>query len=484
MRVHVDRELCAGFGRCVTAAPGVFELNDDGVSRVLVPEPEGPDAEAAVRAASLCPRQAIGIRRGDHAPLDADRRDTTVRSSSGTSPGSQDGSPLTIEPDPTRTLPVDGTPTCPSATFAAWRAECPATPLRFADAHDGIIVTGHDLARAVLGDPTFRMRPSRFPMPGQSRLGDDERSIDARAAADLLAVDGAPHRRFRQVVAKRMSTRHIREARPMIEGVVSRRLADFLAAGSPADLTAGYSEPISAEIHCRTLGVPEDFHDEFCALFLHPASTAERAAYTRTVLARKREEPSDDTFSDLVTAGFSELEAEGVALQLLLSGRDSVAYAISTGTVDLLRHPDQWEILRADPSRAETAVDELLRHGSMFLTLFGRTPVETVTHAGVVFEAGRTVAVSPIGANRDPARFADPDRLDLNRDASGQLAFGYGAHVCVGHHLARAEVGEALRQLVRAVPDLRLVSAEQETPQPFAHPVATYRVGEVVVAWG
>jgi cytochrome P450 len=56
--------------------------------------------------------------------------------------------------------------------------------------------------------------------------------------------------------------------------------------------------------------------------------------------------------------------------------------------------------------------------------------------------------------------------------------------VCVGHHLARAEVGEALRQLVRAVPDLRLVSAEQETPQPFAHPVATYRVGEVVVAWG
>jgi len=120
----------------------------------------------------------------------------------------------------------------------------------------------------------------------------------------------------------------------------------------------------------------------------------------------------------------------------------------------------------------------------MFLTLFPRTPGEPVELDGWTFPAGETVAVSAVAANRDPRRFADPDTLDLDRDAAGHLAFGFGRHGCLGQQLARVEIGEALTGLVREFPDLRLVDAEQAAPMTLAHPVGSYAAGRVLVAWG
>lgn len=479
VRVTVDREACVGAGRCVLTAPGVFDQDDDGYSVVLQAEPVGADAEAARLAAARCPSRALRISLDDAVPA--------VPAEPGLAMAHAAASPRTLPAEPddaVRTLPRDGLPTRPSPVLARWRQEAPATPLTYPDRHEGTIVTGHELAQLVLADTRFSMRPSRYPAESPERADDeDDRTLASREAADLLGVDGPVHRRFRQVVAARFTTKAVRALAPTVVDIVARRLADFLAAGSPADLNEGFAEPVSAEVHFAMLGVPRERYDEFVELFVGAGTTARRGRFVREVLAHKREHPGDDALSHLVASDMTDLEVEGLTIQLMLSWRDSVAYTISTAVVDLLSNPQQWARLVATPELATAAVDELLRHGSMFLTLFPRTPSATIELGGHVFEAGRTVAVSPVGANRDPQRFPDPDALDLTRDAAGQLAFGYGQHVCVGHHLARLEVGEALAQLVRAVPDLRLVEADQLAPMEFAHPVATYRGGRVIVAW-
>ena len=123
-----------------------------------------------------------------------------------------------------------------------------------------------------------------------------------------------------------------------------------------------------------------------------------------------------------------------------------------------------------------------MRVGAMFVTLFARTALEDVEIEGITIPAGTSVAVSPVAANRDPAHWgADAEEFDVSRDAFGHFGFGYGIHGCIGQQLARVEIREAIAALLAGFPELQLVSAEQLEPQPFAHPVAVYEAGEVLV---
>jgi cytochrome P450 len=133
----------------------------------------------------------------------------------------------------------------------------------------------------------------------------------------------------------------------------------------------------------------------------------------------------------------------------------------------LLRHPDQAALLRAEPQRIPTAVEEFLRYdGPVDLATF-RFTTEPVTIAGTTIPVGEVVLVSLLGANRDPARFADPDRLDVTRQPAGHVAFGYGIHHCLGAPLARLEGEVAVRVLLERFPDLALAGA------PGPHRVST-----------
>jgi cytochrome P450 len=222
-------------------------------------------------------------------------------------------------------------------------------------------------------------------------------------------------------------------------------------------------------------------------LFVHPATTQQRMDYIRAVIAAVGDRRDEDVLSDLLTAEdtgeLSRDEVEGLMMVLMMSGRDTVAYMIATMTVALLQNPDQLARLRAEPELLPTALEELLRYSTMFVTVFTRTPTEDVELEGVHLPAGRTVSVSITAANRDPARFEHPDVLDVTRDAAGHVAFGHGIHGCVGQQLARVELQEAIGALITEFPDLRLVSAEQLEPMPFANDVATYQAGSVIVAW-
>ena len=162
------------------------------------------------------------------------------------------------------------------------------------------------------------------------------------------------------------------------------------------------------------------------------------------------------------------------------AGRDSVAYLIATTSVALLTHPEQLAHLREDLTRVGPAVEEFMRVGAMFVTLFARTATEDVVVEDVTIPAGTSVAVSPVAANRDPSHWGgDAESFDVSRDAFGHFGFGYGIHSCIGQQVARVEIREAVTALLEAFPDLSLVDAEQLVPQPFAHPVAVYEAGTV-----
>ncbi|WP_114856548.1 cytochrome P450 [Brachybacterium sp. YJGR34] len=410
-------------------------------------------------------------------------------------------------------LPRDGTPLHPSPTFAAWRAAGPATDLLYQDGHVGLVVTGYDAARALLSDPRFSQRPHRLPAaqdlphdetvgaatPGEKGADHDtddassiEQTLDAEArasidAANLLALDGEQHRRMRRGITSRFSVKQVRRRREWLRGAVADILNTMTAGqerAGRAELFSQYAQPIAAAAHCEVIGVPEQLVPRFQELFTTAASLQERFDFIREVIARRAGRPGPDVITDLLESDFTRGEAEGLVFQLMSAGHDSVAYLITTATLGVLRHPEQARRLREDPAAVAPAVEEFLRTGAMFLTLFPRTATEEVDIDGVLVAAGRTVSVSPVGANRDPARWERAEEFDLSRDAFGHLGFGHGPHGCIGQQLARAEIAEGVGQLLTRLETLRVLDAEQERPLPFAHPIATYEAGALHVAWG
>lgn len=383
-----------------------------------------------------------------------------------------------------RTLPTDGTPLAPSPALAQWRDEAAMTSLHFPDGHEGLIVTRHAPARAVLSDPRFSVATHRFPMPADA--GEDPVDADAAAAigvANLLQLDGDQHLRMRKAVVPHFSLKAVRARAEVVATIVATQLSRFLELPQPADLFACYATPLSARVHRLVLGVPDEMADEFDELFIEGAGTQARFDFIRRLIERRRDDPADDVITRLIEGDYTRHEVEGLLLVLMTSGRDSVAYLITTAVIALLTHPVQLALLREDPTLIATAIEEFMRVGAMFVTLFPRTAREDLQIEGESVRRGQTVAVSAVAANRDPRQFDDPEEFRIERDAFGHLGFGHGPHGCVGQQLARLEIQEAVMRLIEAAPELRLVAAEQLTPMPFAHPVATYEAGRTLVAW-
>jgi cytochrome P450 len=301
--------------------------------------------------------------------------------------------------------------------------------------------------------------------------------------ANLLSLDSPQHARVRRSILGRFSVRAVRGYEADVTAIVSRQLEHLKAQGSPADLTEHFAQPISAAVHCRVLGIPESHAELFSTLFVGESTPQQKVMFVREVLAVKREDLGDDVLSELIRSDLTDAEVAGVTLVLFTSGRDSVAYMIATTTVALLSHPEQLEMLRDDPTLIAGALEEFMRYGAMFITLFPRTATEDIDFGDVHFGTGESVSVSPVASNRDERRFENPEEFDISRDAYGHLGFGHGIHGCVGQQLARLEIRQAITQMLAGLPGLHLIEAEQNQPMPFAHPVATYEAGSVVVGW-
>jgi cytochrome P450 len=384
-----------------------------------------------------------------------------------------------------RRIPNDGTPLCPSPTFAIWREEGAATPLEYSDGHQGLIINRYELAKMILEDKRFSQSPARMPAHHGEALS-AEYGLSSGSDLDLgnvLGLDGEQHARIRRTILNRYSVRSARGYEADMKVIVAKQLEHLLAQPTPVDLTQHYAQPISAAGHVRVLGIPEQFRQEYSRLFVGESTTDEKVEFIRRVLSVKKDLLAEDVLSDLLRSDLLVPEIEGLSLSLFVSGRDSVAYMIATCMTALLNNPDQLKALRDDPTLIMGGMEEFMRVGAMFLTLFPRTATEDLELGGVRIAAGQSVSVSPVAANHDPAQFPDPDKFDLARDAFGHVGFGHGIHGCVGQQVARVEIREGVMQLIQGIPSLYLVHAEQNEPGPFAHPVATYEAGEVIVGW-
>ena len=305
------------------------------------------------------------------------------------------------------------------------------------------------------------------------RLWEDWRPAERFGAFNALhrhqMMENEPpeHGRLRGAVARVFSRGQVERLRPLVASVAEELL---VAAGPSFDLIADYAEPLPVRVIADLLGVPEAdrgqlrpwsqaivrmYEVERTAAVEDAAIAAatDFAAYLRGLAAHRRHNPGPDLLSQLAATGeLTEDELVASAILLLNAGHEASVNALGNGVVALLAHPAELARLR-DGTLLDTGVEELLRYDAP-LQLFERTAKQDTEICGVPIPAGTTIAALLGAANRDPAAFADPDRLDVGRDPNPHLGFGAGLHFCLGAPLARMELRIALETLLRRSPTL------------------------------
>ncbi|MCR6482835.1 cytochrome P450 [Amycolatopsis sp. OK19-0408] len=405
-----------------------------------------------------------------------------------------------LEPDRS-TLPeypaprARGCPFDPSPEIRGLQQTAPITRIRLWDGSTPWLVTRHEDVRALLGDRRVSANPT---LPGypSSSPGMVARRSHART---FISMDDPDHARLRRMVTAPFAVKRIEAMRPAVQRVVDGLLDDLLAGPKPADLVQAYALPVPSLVICELLGVPYTDHDFFQRnsrlLVKRDTSPEDSVAaqqrlvgYLDDLIARKLAEPADDLLSDLAeqrvrTGELTRREAAAMGMLLLVAGHETTANMIALGTAALLQHPDQLAALREteDPKLVAGAVEEMLRYLTIVHMGRRRVALDDIDHGGVTIRAGEGIVLAGEIGNRDPEVFADPDKLDITRDARRHVAFGFGVHQCLGQPLARVELQVAYASLFRRVPTLRLATSVEELP--FKHDGQVYGVYELPVTW-
>lgn len=377
--------------------------------------------------------------------------------------------------------------------FARLRRDEPVSRVELPYGGEGWLVTRYEDVKLVLADPRF----SRAVTVDRE---DVPRATPAPARADsLLSMDPPEHSRLRKLVAKAFTARRVQELRPRTREIVDTALDTLESAGAPADLVRNFALPVPVTVICEMLGVPprdqhrfRDFSDAILSTTAYTREQIEAArdsleGYLAELVAERRQRPTDDLLGALVTARdeedrLSERELVNLGVGILIAGHETTANQIANFVYLLLTQREYWEMLRADPGLVPGAVEELLR----FVQLGSgggqpRVATEDVVLSGVTVRAGDAVFVNTQAANRDESVFDDPEQLDLTRQRNPHVAFGYGAHHCLGAQLARVELQVALEAVMRRFPGLRLAVPEAEIP--WKKGLLVRGPEELLVAW-
>jgi len=298
----------------------------------------------------------------------------------------------------------------------------------------------------------------------------------------MLQLDPPDHGRLRGLVVRAFTARRVEDMRPRIQQIVDE-IIDRLESQGCADLIADFAFRLPVTVICDMLGIPESDRQVFFTgsraggrlLDLAPLSRTEldeqnsynlaMAEYFHRLFELRRREPGDDLTTHLVQAeenGNSLTNEELTANVILLfgAGHETTVNLIGNGLLALYRNPGQLQLLKNDPSLMASAIEELLRYDSS-VQVTGRTTLEYVDEIGSIsLEKGQSVICLLGSANRDPAAYSDPDRLDITRRDVRPLSFGGGIHYCVGAQLARIEAEIAIATLLHRLPDLRLADID------------------------
>jgi cytochrome P450 len=385
--------------------------------------------------------------------------------------------------------------TCPFESTVSMTEPGPMSRVTLRSGQEVWAASRHADVRTVLTDPAFssdRTDPG-FPNPTGRRVPQS-----SRFKPSLVSMDPPEHGPARRAVLGEFTVKRLAALRPRIQQIVDEYLDAMLAAESrTADLVAALAQPVPSLVICEQLGVPYTDHDFFQSrskTLLSRAATAdeiraaseELTAYMDELVTAKEAVPADDLIGRQIAKHRAEGTYDhpalvGLAVLLLIAGHETTANMISLGTLALVRRPDQLALLTADPSRTPDAVEELLRQFTIAEFVTSRVAAADTEVGGVPVKAGEGVLTLGNAANHDPAVFGDPDRLDVTRGARNHIAFGYGAHQCLGQNLARVELQIVFDTLFARVPTLRVDVPAAELP--FKDDATVYGLHSLPVSW-
>jgi cytochrome P450 len=348
------------------------------------------------------------------------------------------------------------------------------------------VLTRYDDVRRVCTDRAMssdRLRPffQALPSPEAEKLA----TITRYLSQWMVFKDAPEHTRLRRLANQVFHVRSMQAMRPTVERITARLLRD-VGDREQIDFIKDFAGPLPALVIMAMLGVPEEdlstikrLSDDM-ALFIGSSranpekyataesATREMAALFRELIESRRAGPRDDVLSALLAArdgpdgadGFSDDELVGTCILLLFAGHETTTNHLANGLLALTRFPSELEKLRADPSLAVAAVEELLRYDGPTAALVRIVTTDHELH-GKSLRAGERVFVMLHAANRDPRTYPDPDRVDLTRDGAPHLAFGFGPHLCLGFPLARVEGQVALPAVLRHFAEIEPATHER-----------------------
>jgi cytochrome P450 len=332
-------------------------------------------------------------------------------------------------------------------------------------------VLSSELVRTVLRDPRFITAHGL----GLDLQGITSGPLWQRATTNILGLDGDEHHRLRRLVSKAFAPRGAERLRTLVVDVITE-LVDPLTRTGHCDVVTDIARQYPTPIICALLGAPRedwqlfaDWTDDIKKIFDWNVATDGPAilaawdqldAYLEDMITHRRHALTDDLISDLIRAEddgdrLTHDEVLMLSATLLGAGTDTTRNQLAAAVQVLSDHPDQSALLAAHPELAPDAVHEVMRYCPI---IFGtiRTAADAVELGGVSIPAGTLVLANTAAANRDPAVHADPERLDITReDPPAMLTFGGGVHYCLGAHLARVELTEALRIITARLPNPR-----------------------------
>jgi cytochrome P450 len=332
-------------------------------------------------------------------------------------------------------------------------------------------ILSYELVRTTLRDSRFRT-PSGLGLEAQ---GITSGPLWERAITTLLSINGPEHTRLRRLVSKAFTPRAVANLDTTIVEIITG-LLEPLMADARCEVVDDIARPYPVPVISALLGAPSEdwlrfsaWADDFFKLFSWNAAEyedeilaawGEMDDYVDVMVDARRRSLTEDLISELIRAEdqgdrLSREELRMLAAGILMAGTDTTRNQLAAAVDVLCDHPDQWERLAAQPEMAMKAVEEIMRHSPV---VFGamRIAVEDVELEGVVIPADTFVMCNTAAANRDPAVYDDPDRLDITRERTAPMqTFGAGAHYCLGANLARRELAEALRVMASRMRNLR-----------------------------
>jgi cytochrome P450 len=358
----------------------------------------------------------------------------------------------------------------PYPTLARLRESAPVSLLSGGDGVPIWLVPRYRDVRAALNDPRLRQDVRRAQELANGQVEGLELGADMR---NMLSSDPPDHTRLRRLMQGAFTARRVAAMRPLVTRITSE-LSRGLS--GPVDLVRDFAFPLPIMVICELLGFPPEDRDAYrswsTALLTHGkeeafnAALVEMRAYLDEVLARRRTQPRDDMLTDLVRASDAGLldddELAGMIVLLLIGGHETTVNLVGTAALTLLNSPGQAAWLRTHPVALPMAVEEFLRYESPVRMATLRFTTGPVLVDDVCIPENELVLLSLGAANRDPERFRDPDRLILDRNDTGHVAFGHGIHRCLGALLGKLEAEVALSALLPLFPRMTPTGEEPQ----------------------